>query len=201
MVQGKVCGFLQLPAPRHRWYESATLFIFEKTTMQTPWPCPAACGVVRSERLEIPRYSIWDANVAVGLRRPTFGLTHSVSTTRYRICNVKVEREEIQEHIEDICRARLQSSSSACTCDSLNCLKFRSIVLFALHLLPHNRTVRMGWTMAVYIQRIFLGRNPIQGTLARQAFLILSSIFSRQFNLGSRVTPRYYTLEERTNLC
>lgn len=66
----------------------------------------------------------------------------------------------------------------------------------------------MGQTTLVCIQRIIPGRTLyflinvlLEAYKFIQVSLTLNFMFSLQLNLGSRMTPRYFTFEERGNLC
>lgn len=68
--------------------------------------------------------------------------------------------------------------------------------------------VKMENTAVVFIPRItlverlhFLTNIFLQAWKVVQAFSTLSSIFNLEFNLGSRISPRCFTLQESDNLC
>lgn len=111
--------------------------------------------------------------------------------------------EDVQKYIEGTWWAGLQNPSSTSICGFLNPIKLSWIVLLVQGLSVHKRTVRSDGTNHSYVysgnppwpRTSFPYRDTLAIVAYIKAFLIFNSMFSLHFNLGSRILPRYFTLE------
>lgn len=92
-----------------------------------------------------------------------------------------------------ICRAGLLIPGSKPTRGPLNHNKLYSILLSTCQQ-TIEAYVRMGWTIAAYMQKLATPGGPIfiqMSIVAKQASLLFSSMFNLKFNVAFRITSIY----------